>query len=344
MKQGLISICRLREELGSQVTCRRVWTTLGCRLSMRSQFASILDLTSLPEDVWTPESEFDGPVHHDCIVAVEPQPDQYIMQMATLAPMRIKHPSMCGCSVFPCTDGMALVQDGRGVLFCTKEGLMVWLLNPNMMHSRNGRMPNIFDMVFIFTNLVLSTAGLLLVHAGGVGRNGQCCLITGCSGAGKTTMTLRMAAKGWGFYGDDLVVVGKDREGVWKVYPFWRPLQVTLDTWGMLPELRRIAWAASCDDEKMSVPVKSLIDARPPIPLPVGRILCLTDPPWEGAARRLSAAEAMSLLGENFLSALTPEQATHNLEQLLELISEVPVSVVSREHQEALLYSEEKAQ
>lgn len=65
--------------------------------------------------------------------------------------------------------------------------------------------------------LLLRRIGLFPLHAGGAVRpDGIAVLMTGESGAGKTTAALRLAAAGWPWLGDDIVLW--DRDGT--IHPF----------------------------------------------------------------------------------------------------------------------------
>ena len=66
-------------------------------------------------------------------------------------------------------------------------------------------------------------AGGLLMHAGGVARDGKAHLFPAHGGTGKTTMTIGMLAKGYSFLGDDLILVDPTTS---TAYAYPRPLHV----------------------------------------------------------------------------------------------------------------------
>jgi hypothetical protein len=57
--------------------------------------------------------------------------------------------------------------------------------------------------------------GGVLVHGAAVARGSNCLLLTGAGGSGKSTTALAAALEGWGYLGDDFLVVSFDLQGPW---------------------------------------------------------------------------------------------------------------------------------
>jgi hypothetical protein len=56
---------------------------------------------------------------------------------------------------------------------------------------------------------------ILFFHAASVAVDGQGILIVGPKGAGKTTTSLTLAARGWPFFGDEMAAVQRDTKALW---------------------------------------------------------------------------------------------------------------------------------
>jgi hypothetical protein len=59
----------------------------------------------------------------------------------------------------------------------------------------------------LYASAAAATPTALMVHAGAVARNGAALLLPGSSGAGKTTLTYALAARGWWALTDDLLAM-----------------------------------------------------------------------------------------------------------------------------------------
>ena len=60
---------------------------------------------------------------------------------------------------------------------------------------------------WILARAVERAAGGILLHASLVARDGRAAVLVARSGGGKSTLSLHLAARGWGYRGDDLVFV-----------------------------------------------------------------------------------------------------------------------------------------
>jgi hypothetical protein len=63
----------------------------------------------------------------------------------------------------------------------------------------------------LIQRVVPATPHLLTLHAAALQRGGRTWLLTGLSGAGKTTLSLALAQAGWGFGSDEIVLLGPDK-------------------------------------------------------------------------------------------------------------------------------------
>ncbi len=96
----------------------------------------------------------------------------------------------------------------------------------------------LFDAIVGGLIAALSEAGILAIHAGVVGRDGQAILIAGRSGRGKTTLVLSLLRRGFDLLSDELALVGPDDRTI-LAYP--RGLHVRPQALGLFPELGFLA-------------------------------------------------------------------------------------------------------
>ena len=85
-------------------------------------------------------------------------------------------------------------------------------------------------------HVILKRQGLYMVHAATLAHGGEGLLISGASGAGKTTMALALVRGGWEFLGDDTVFLAAE-EGRWVGRAFPDEIDITPQTAGFFPEL-----------------------------------------------------------------------------------------------------------
>ena len=76
-----------------------------------------------------------------------------------------------------------------------------------------------------------SYAWLTVLHAGAVSRQGQCLLLAGCGGSGKSTLTAALLAQGFSYLSDDLVAL--DEESL-TALPLPVPLTIKQPSWALL--------------------------------------------------------------------------------------------------------------
>ncbi len=85
---------------------------------------------------------------------------------------------------------------------------------------------------------MLTGTDWLGVHAAGISRGGRGLLITGPGKAGKTSLSLAAAQAGWGFAGDDYVLVNTARP---ETAPLYATARLRTDMAGHFPQLRAMA-------------------------------------------------------------------------------------------------------
>lgn len=93
---------------------------------------------------------------------------------------------------------------------------------------------HLFFTVFLME--LLKRRGLYMVHAAGLALGGRGLLIAGASGAGKTTLALTLLRAGFGFLGDDTIILDADA----KALAFPDEIDITPQTARFFPELESL--------------------------------------------------------------------------------------------------------
>jgi hypothetical protein len=140
---------------------------------------------------------------------------------------------------------------------------------------------------------------------------------------------LRLAAEGWEFYGDDQVILGRDGEGGFRLWPDWRPPRVTAETCRVVPALAFLEGRPEGEDGKQDFGFGRVFDVRPPSPGRVARVHCLL-PDEVPVDRPLTPAEAFQHAAPGLMHFAWPGHAGWIAELVLDLLSSVPVRLVSR--------------
>jgi len=226
-------------------------------------------------------------------------------------------------------DGYAILLEKFGAVLRTAEGDMICLVH-DVEGKRHGSDPcNLSTAACLITASCLLQNGYLMVHAGGVARNGRCHVWTGPSGIGKTTRVLDLVAKGWDYCGDDVLILGRDKHDAWHVFPYSRTAKVTPQTRTRFTQLASLA-DGKMTSHKYVFDVDRLFATTIPASGVLDRIWCIGPEP-ESRPRRLHESEALARLMAGFLYYLWPEDADRVLAGMWDIVSKVPVYAVSRD-------------
>jgi hypothetical protein len=232
------------------------------------------------------------------------------------------------CKIYQVPDGLVLCQSDGWIVFRSAQDQLIFLLDGPLETDTPDQWPNPTGMISILLSELLARSHKWLVHAAGIGHKGCCHLLTGKSGSGKTTRTLAHVTKGFLFFGDDMVVLGKGMTGRWEVWPYWRPLHITRHTCELLPSVA-IGDPPSSQSNKRSIEIHHLVTTTLPPNTPLEAIWILTATGGT-SPRRLEHQESFALLSHTFMHGFWPETTQANLEALLDIVFQVPVFMVTR--------------
>jgi len=152
-------------------------------------------------------------------------------------------------------------------------------------------------------------------------------LWTGESGAGKTTRVLELAAAGWDYLGDDVVMLRPDPAG-WEASPYRRTAHVSVDTCRRFSQLEALVQRKPFGDKHL-FNIERYFDTRMPNQAALGEVYFLHGVGDE-PARRLSASEAFECLAPGFLYYIWPDDGPRMLDAVMGIASEVPVYSIGR--------------
>jgi hypothetical protein len=319
----MIHVAELCADLCHLETYTRFISILGRTLVVHGRNESLTTTACRSMSIWpAPDSGTSQP-DDTCIVevysAAHIQPGDFGQPIRSYY-----HPHMGIFQVHEMADGSAVVQSGRGAILCSNTGELVWLIEDGLLKNDSDRWPNLTDLAIVVTAEILRRSGNYLTHAGAVGREGHCILLAGESGSGKTTFTVRKVMEGWDFYGDDMVIVGRDGNGMWQVHPFWRPVHLTSSTLALLGGLNVPAELYTVSN-KLRCDITEMADVRRPPPASIDKVFCLQAGWQPQSPTLLSKTAALAALGSTFLSGFIPQNAESDLDNLLDFLSDHPV-------------------
>ncbi len=206
-------------------------------------------------------------------------------------------------------DSLSLLDRARGVaIYRTRGALPYW--------ERSFPFRPIFHWA-------LADTSLQPVHAGAVGRPGGGVLVTGRSGAGKTTTTIACLEGGLAYAGDDYVLIDSAVPPV--VYSLYNTAKFTEDALARFPRLAARVWnPGRAGHEKALVYgteafPQALVAEMPIRAVVVPRVTGLP----ATAMRPIPAAAAIRALAPTTLAHL-PGQAATTLAKLTRLCAAVP--------------------
>ena len=322
-------IAGLYAELRARASCERTLSLHGRFLSVYSRCGELATAACRSMSVWQTSAKEGGANPDDVCVVERCSRAGYQIEAVGRAPSRSYHHPVMGTFIaYDLDDGAAVLQPGRGALLCSATGEMVWLVEDELLAGEQGRWPNLTDLAIVITSEILRRGGSFLAHAGGIGRQGRCLLLTGESGSGKTTLTVRKVTEGWDFYGDDMVIVGRDPSGLWRAHPYWRPVHLTSRTLELLGDLR-VQSTEFTASNKVECDIAELASVRRPLPGLIEAVLCIQPGQHPRTPEPLSKGDALSVLGATFLSGFNPRNAELDLDNLLEFLAATPAYQVS---------------
>ncbi len=179
--------------------------------------------------------------------------------------------------------------------------------------------------IFITLYQHLRRSGLYLIHASAIARHGRAALLTGVSGAGKTTTMLTCVAAGFQFLGDDSTLVRAAPDGGVDVVALLNTLDVTDQTAAWFPELAPHLSPQRSHTGKRQV---ILSEAFPTCIADQGRLGVILAPEVTNQEQtRLAPISKAALLGELLFYSVDlhdPALARQHLDFLAETLEHIP--------------------
>jgi len=225
--------------------------------------------------------------------------------------------------------GMTLITEGVGSLYHSGDGNFLCLIKPPDRPLKVGETLNVLELATVLVSETLLLTEKLLIHGGAVGTNNKCHVWTGESGSGKTTQILSQVAKGWDFFGEDQIILGRGEDSVWHVWPFWRQIRVSEETSKLFPTHQDLSIRLPNNRKKYSFDnIEEVLQVKKPGPAELTLIVKLV-PGNQGIMTQLDFTAAFQHLSEGFLHSLLPNSTARVMDIFLDVIEEIPVFLVS---------------
>jgi hypothetical protein len=196
---------------------------------------------------------------------------------------------------------------GRGLVWFTKpDRIASWHIARPLMHAIKGAS--------------LRTPWTP-IHAASVAREGSAILIVGQSGAGKTSIAMTCASRGWDYLGDDAVIV---RAGPARVGSLYSSARLREDTFRHYPEAMGACLGVSDDAGELKAEVDMAL-LRPPAGEAEIKAIVVPQPTdWtEFRLAPLGRADTLRKLMESTRQSMLGDEAVA-FSKLAALVSQVP--------------------
>jgi hypothetical protein len=237
--------------------------------------------------------------------------------------------SINGTTFFATEHGMTLITEGIGSLYHSGDGNFLCLIKPADRPLKIGETLNVLELATVLVSEVLLLTEKLLIHGGAVGINSKCHIWTGECGSGKTTQILSQVAKGWDFFGEDQIILGRGEDSGWRVWPFWRQIRVSEETSKLFPTRQDLSIRLPNNRKKYSFDnIEEVLQVKKPGAAELTSIIKLV-PGNQRIMTQLDFTAAFRHLSEGFLHSLLPNSTTRVMDIFLDVIEETPIFMVS---------------
>lgn len=299
-------------------------TFLSCREGLIDQFTSLLQcFLPMPETLSKKDIT--------CVVAQTTDIDDWPESLFKKAKEISEIDDMAaGQATMLSSDcGMTLIMKPTGSIYHSGDGHFLCLTPPPDRDLKEGETQDVLGLATVLLSETLLFTDKLLVHGGAVGNGESSQVWTGDSGAGKTTQILKLVAQGWDFYGEDQIILGKDTDGRWMVWPFWRQINATAETTRLLPTHQNLSKQSPNSRNKYSFEnIEEVLQVTKPAALPLSSIYKVI-PGHNSIHEELDFNKAFQHISSGFMHSLSPNATVKVVDILLDMVSEIPVYLVS---------------
>ncbi len=225
--------------------------------------------------------------------------------------------------------GACLVLKKIGSIYHSGDGNFLCLVNSAKEPSGGENFPNVNSLCTALISEILILSNKLLIHGGAVGKAGECQIWTGESGSGKTTRVITLVGRGLDFFGEDQVIVGRGNDGQWRVWPYWRFIMASAETTKLFPTAQNISGRPpTLNNKYIFEKIDEVLQVEKPSSALLTEIIKVI-PGNENVMKSLEEHEAFREISSGFLHTLLPNSTPKVIDILLDIISEVPVHLVS---------------
>lgn len=232
-------------------------------------------------------------------------------------------------TIIPAEPGATVVISNVGSIYHSGDGHFLCLIKPPEKELEENELKEFPKLAIVLVSETLLLVDKLLIHAGCVGRNGNCEIWTGSGGSGKTTRIINLVNQGWDFYGEDQLIVGRDESDGWSVWPYWRQIKATPETCRLFPTEQDLSKLTPNKKGKYSFGfIEEVLKCERPRPGKLVNINLIV-PGNKNILKELDFTEAFSEVAPGFLHALLPDSITQTMDTVLDLLSSVPARKVS---------------
>jgi hypothetical protein len=321
----------LFEQFSDKTRFTQVLAFVDMAITFKSDYKEMIELFTGPLNYFLPTSYSNPRRHVTCVIAPTTILDSWpeaLKEKAKEVPTD-DTTSNYGTAFFATECGMTMILEGIGSLYHSGDGNFLCLLKPPDRPLHTGEFLNVLGLATMLISETLLLTSKLLIHGGAVGTNNICQIWTGQSGSGKTTKVLSQVAKGWDFFGEDQIILGRGEERAWRVWPFWRQIRVSEETSKLFPTKQDLSIRRPNDRNKYSFDnIEEVLQVTKPATAQLASIIKLV-PGDLGIMTQLDFTAAFQHLSEGFLHSLFPSSTAKVMDIFLEIIEEIPVFMVS---------------